>query len=239
MKSATSILDLSDETFAEIERSLDVKLSNTRRKLFKRILGEWIGFILPDHLSREPLPIKRHRLARTLNVKKCALRLSNLLSKLDDMDRFAVAHLIEIQYGQSRSEIERQRKRLMDGSRFIDDLSAIAPQELWRLSGRPRTRTLVSYLVLSDAAAMFEWLTGAQATRVVDRITNSESGGFYWFASFLWPIVFGNQHGLQSAIKNWAAWRKRFGERSPLIANIALRHPEWRLSERKSIKSSM
>jgi hypothetical protein len=57
-----------------------------------------------------------------------------------------------------------------------------------------------------------------------------EIGPFFRFASALWPAIFGNGTvGLPAAMKNWASARKHYDERSALIANMALRHPEWGL----------
>jgi hypothetical protein len=60
-----------------------------------------------------------------------------------------------------------------------------------------------------------------------------DAGPFWDFAKTIWPLVFRNgTHGLSAAMKNWADARKRFGEESALMANIALRHPTWGLFTR-------
>jgi hypothetical protein len=223
MAKATPIATFSDELITELEKSLKLNLSNARRKSLERILHEWAQFDLPEHLSREPRSIVRKRLARAESVKKHALELSKALDALDDTDRFVVTHLVERRHGESRAEIARQRNRLVEGTQFISDLGAIAPSEFWKLKG-PRARTLAAYLVLLDAAAIFEWLTGSKATRVVGRVTGAEEGKFYRFVAVLWPAVFGSgRTGLKSAIKNWAGWHRKHKERSALITNIALR----------------
>jgi hypothetical protein len=114
-------------------------------------------------------------------------------------------------------------------SQFVTDLTNIKPKEFWKL-GQGQPRNVKAYLVLQDAAAIYEWATGTTATREVDRETGSEVSPFFKFASILWPMIFGNgEAGLKAAIKNWAAWRKKHDERSALIVNIALRHREWGL----------
>ena len=57
MGQAISPITFSDETIAEIEKTLDLNLSSTRRELLKRILLEWGYTDLVEHLSREPRPI--------------------------------------------------------------------------------------------------------------------------------------------------------------------------------------
>jgi hypothetical protein len=86
---------------------------------------------------------------------------------------------------------------------------------------------------MKDIAAIFEWLTNIEATRQVDRISGVGAGPFWQFAAAIWPVVFGEaDDGLPAAMKNWSSYRKRYGERSALIANIAMRHPTWGIFER-------
>jgi hypothetical protein len=110
----------------------------------------------------------------------------------------------------------------------------MTPEVFWPPLKGPRPPTITANHVLQDAAAIFEWLTKTVATRETDRDTHSEKkSAFFRFASILWPVVFRKgTAGLPSAIKNWAGWRKEFGEHSPLIKNIALRHPTWGIFER-------
>jgi hypothetical protein len=88
--------------------------------------------------------------------------------------------------------------------------------------------TVIAYLVIKDVAAIFEWCTGLEATRQVDRISHEETGPFYRFAAAIWPIVFGKgDDGLPAAIRRFATYRKREGR--ALMANMAMRNPAWRL----------
>jgi hypothetical protein len=131
----------------------------------------------------------------------------------------------------SRYKVEMLKRRLEEERSFLARLAAIAPKG-WRTpskSGQPRNYT--AYLVLQDAAAIFEWFSGKKAARGVNRDdhgTRGETGPFFRFASVLWRLVFGRGiHGLPSAMKNWAQWRSHYKERSALIANINFRHPTW------------
>jgi hypothetical protein len=94
---------------------------------------------------------------------------------------------------------------------------------------RGRPRNILTYLVMMDIAAVFEYLTDTAATRQVDRSTHEETGPFREFAGAIWSIVIGSDDGLSAALKNWAEGKKRHAECSPLIVNIAMRHPEWGL----------
>jgi hypothetical protein len=96
-----------------------------------------------------------------------------------------------------------------------------------------RTEMLKRYLVLQDLAAIYAWATRESAGRRVRTDATEDSGqayGPFWeFARTLWPMVFGSETGLDNAMKTWAKGRRDFGERSPFIVNIRLRHPEWRV----------
>ena len=72
-------------------------------------------------------------------------------------------------------------------------------------------------------------MAGIDATRRVDRITGEDEGLFYRFAAAVWPVVFGSADGLSSALKGWAAARKKYSERSAVLCNIQMRHPEWEI----------
>jgi len=237
MGQAIPPITFSDEIIAEIEKTLDLKLSSTRREVLKRILLEWGCTDLVEHLSREPRQILKKRIDRLKEVKKHARELSKALSALEEEDWDG---LVWRGHYLSKTEYERQRKRLEKVSQFIADLDTIKPEVFWPLKG-PRPPTITAYLVLQDAASIFEWLTETKATREVDRDSHSEQiSPFFRFASILWPVVFGKgTTRLPSAIQNWAAWRKKFGERSALITNIALRHPTWGIFEREEPKAPM
>ena len=232
MTQARRIVNFSDQFVGAVECLLASPLSDSRRKLLKLVLVEWSRTDLAEHLSRKPRATIKKRLNRTETVKELALQLSKALAALDSEDQIAVAHLIERQYRVSRAELSRQQNRLLQGSRFVADLAAIAPENFWKPTTGPHASTVAAYLVLQDAAAIFEWLTGTAATRAVGRISGSDSSPFFHFASILWPVVFGKGiTGLKSAMKNWAKWRKEHRERSALMTNIALRHPTWRISK--------
>jgi hypothetical protein len=236
MGQAISPITFSDETIAEIEKTLDLNLSSAHRELLSRILLEWGSTDLVEHLSREPRPVIKKRIDRLEQVKTDARKLLKALSALEDED---LDGLIWRGQDVSKSEHKRQLERLVEVSEYIADLGTIAPEVLWPLKG-PRPPTITAYLVLQDAAAIFCWLTKTRPTREVDRANGSEIGPFFRFASILWSVVFGSgTTGLPSAMQNWAAWQKEFGEKSGLIANIALRHPTWDIFEREEPKPPM
>jgi hypothetical protein len=133
--------------------------------------------------------------------------------------------------GHSRREWAETRatvERITEEKSFLAELAVSAAAAWPRPQMRPST--MMAYLIIKDIASIFEWYCGLEATRQVDRISNEETGPFYGFAAALWPVVFRKgDEGLPAAIKNFAQYRKSEGR--PLMANMAMRNPEWRLFE--------
>jgi hypothetical protein len=212
-------------------------LPQHRCQLLPRILQEWSRTDLREHMSRESRAIIRERINRLEKVKASARQLSDALNKLDKRDQTTILAQMIIAEGKrfwdvSPTEFSDRQARLRQEVDYLAKLGAIKPKQFWQLSsGRPRN--IAAYKVLQDAAAMFEWLTDTAATREVDRMEGTETSPFFQFASILWPIVFRKgAAGLSAAMKNWAAGRSKYNERSALIANIALRFPTWGVFER-------
>jgi hypothetical protein len=133
----------------------------------------------------------------------------------------------------AQTDFRNKFAELDQHSRLLAQLATINPKAFWK-KGPGGPRNVKSYLVLQDAAAIYEWITGETATRNVDRDRGTDVSPFFQFASVLWPIIFEKDiRGLKAAMKNWAKWRKDHDERSVLVVNIALRHPDWGLFEGK------
>jgi hypothetical protein len=237
MTQARPPITFSDETIAEIDKTLDLKLSSTRRELLERILLEWGCTDLVEHLSREPRLVLKNRINRLKSVKTQARGLLEALCALEAGD---LGGLVWKGYYVNKTEHKRQLERAVEASQYIAELGALEPEVYWPLKGA-RPETITAYFVLQDLAAIFEWLTETRATREVDRDTHSEKNSpFFRFASILWREVFGKgTTGLPSAIKNWSTWRKEFAEHSGLIANLAMRHPAWGISKSEEPKAPM
>jgi hypothetical protein len=229
-------LNFSDEVINEIANSLPVPLTKRHSELLPRILREWTCTDLREHLSMDSRAIIQARIKKLESVSKRARLLLEALNETDKLDQaviisqmaHAVEHTLETA---SRAEYATLTARLDEETTFLTKLASIKPKDVWNLkAGQPRN--LAAYLVLKDAAAIFEWFTGLKATREVDRDTLKDIGPFWRFASALWPVLFGKGiTGLSSAFKNWAHDSVQFGERSALIANINMRHPTWGVFE--------
>jgi hypothetical protein len=208
-------------------------LCTRRSKLLPKILKEWASTELEEHLSRESRAEIRERIKRLDTVTKLARQLREALDKLDQLDRSSIVlQIIRKERGTEeigRNELIHRTALLMWLSDYLARVGGVRPSEIWK-PGRGQPPNIAAYLVLQDAAEIFEWLTGVRATREVDRDDKTETGPFFQFASILWPVIFRKgTEGLPAAMKNWAAWRKEYNERSALIVNISARRPRWGL----------
>jgi hypothetical protein len=203
-------------------------------ELLPEVIREWAENELQEHLSIEPYEVIKERVKRVSLVGKRARSLSEALGAIDSRDHWAIAMRLPgnasslAEWTHEWAETKSFVERLKEETKF---LTALAAATAACKPSRKRPSTVKSYLVIQDIAAIFEWCSGVEATRRVNNENNEEYGPFYEFAAALWPVIFGKgDDGLPAAIKNFASYRERGGR--ALIANMAIRHPEWRLFER-------
>ena len=209
-----------------------------RKTLLPRILHEWGTIDLPDHLSRKARQPPNPRQKSLIIVKDLANQLGIAIQKLSADEHFLLATSITArkmrrqiivltpdQFAQAIAELKR-------GSEWLVELAAganAANSLVARKRGRPRL--VAHYLIMMDLAAIFEYLTGERAERLIRGEDHSQRGtdyGSFWnFAEATWAVIFKSTDGLKAAIKHWASYRIRYGETSAIIANIDLRHPRW------------
>jgi hypothetical protein len=211
-----------------------------RRDLLPRILKEWCRIDLEEHLSRptsEQIRAEREQLQK---VASRTAKLAEAIAALDLTPRFAVARRLlrpgtnSPKIGPSFQSSQRMDRRLETYPTRLQQLAPAAEQVTNDWVPPPlRTEMLKRYLVLHDLAAIYQWATRKPAgRRVTTDVSDSGSkpyGPFWEFAGAVWRVVFGSEKGLDHAMKTWAKGRREFGEWSPLIENMRLRHPEWRV----------
>ncbi len=223
-------------TTLDVERivaCLPDAIDGRRRELLPLILRDWSCTDLRKHFSREPREIIRNRIKQLKAVGNRAAQLLPAMEAVDERGRIRIAIFIALADGEGHAlfelydELAVLTRRLDEERAFLTSLAAAAPKAGGK-ARRGRPRNTLAYLVMLDAAAIFEWLTEKRAARGVHRSYGCETGPFWRFVAALWPVVFGKGgHGLTAAVKNWDAARRRHKEESGLIANIAARHPTW------------
>ena len=228
-----NLISFSDQVVKNLFRSLPEPVCERRRELLPQILDEWSRTDLQKHLSLDTRAVTKRRIKKVERVRDCARALLMALNAADEERATIEDEMLRRVEGRSLDDISRlewsnMSARLDEEVKFLTKLAAIAPEGWWRL-GPGQPRNYAGYLVLSDAASIFLWFTHRKPKREVDRNISTETGPFFWFASVLWPLVFGKGiHGLPATMKNW----EKVGSRcSPLVANIDVHHPTWRVYE--------
>ena len=218
-----------------IIRSLPEGLDQRRLKLLPKILREWARNDLPMNLSAIPAKTRLARIKRLGKVSDCARKLLQALdaAKRNDEWFLIIAEMIRglgTDLPERLAERTKFQTQFYEMRSFLGKLSAAAAasEKIWE-QGRGHPSNIIARRVLMDIIAIYEWLTGEKATRSVDAFTSKNTSPFWWFAVTIWPLIFGSEKSLSATLKNWrdAVKQKRTGIRSPLIINIAMRHPTW------------
>jgi hypothetical protein len=197
-----------------------------RLRLLPRILREWRAFELREYRerpSRTKVSATRQKYAR---LRKCAEATLKALSALDDDERFELSFYMGMaQRGSGlQQEVLIRRATQLKSAIFLHEID----DAVSRIS--KSRRYAVTYLTLLDVGGIFEWLTGARATRIINPDTGKDVSPFSRFAAALWPSIFGEgDKGLPSAIRRLAEGSAKHGDVSPLLANISFRRPRWKI----------
>jgi hypothetical protein len=228
-----------DRTVRLITSSLPEAAIPERVESLSAVLQDWANNELRAYFSRESSADIKKRAERVELVGNRARDLLKALDSIDGTDMWEVAQRMPREetchwpkmkghHLWRWSKTKRFVQRIVEEKDFLDALT-VAASEAWRRK-RGQPPNIISYLVIKDIAAIFEWCTELPATRQVDRATRQEGGGFHLFAAAIWPVVFGQgDDGLSAAIKKFAKYRNREGR--ALMANIKIRHPEWKVFE--------
>jgi hypothetical protein len=230
-------VSFTDRDVTSIVKALSVETNLHRRDLLPEVLREWAKADLREHAhldaSGASAPDQGVRCKR---VARSAKELQNAIDAIEADDPGLIAFALGHADGSipMRERDAHFARKLIEHRDFLNRLQAAGQSlsnQLKRGPGHPRN--VLAYLVLRDIAAIFEWLTGLQARREVDRARSCETGAFYHFCEAVWPPVFASGlDGLPAAMKNWAFAHRKYNDTSALIANIAMRHPSWGVFDR-------
>jgi hypothetical protein len=223
----TPAREFTAKQITQIINSLPPGIPEARAELLPRILKDWSKVDLPNYFSIDTG--ERVDLIKRLNtVSSAASKLSKALDAINRHDDsfWIIREAIKADGKRlTQKETKSRRRQFEYVCDFLIMLSSAsdAAADACQI-GRGKPRNNAASLVLMDVAAIYEWATKKKATR------QDEDGPFWIFAASIWPPVFEKGDvGLSSTLKNWAAAKKRKakGTYSPLLSNIAMRHPEW------------
>jgi hypothetical protein len=199
------------------------------------VLEDWAKHDMRRAFSIYPdKVVARDRLKAIRSVIKHAEGLREALENFEKFNgsSWLIWKLIEGHADDSYSNAEAlQAARLAEQISFLPKLETAAKSiQPGFAKAVDQRRNIPAYLLLLDMAAIFEWLTD----RPAQRGSYDRPHPFDDVVGVLWSAAFGKANGLEAAMKNWAKYRKKFKDKSPVIFNISHRHPDWRLLNRKS-----
>jgi hypothetical protein len=230
------VVEFTDRDINLIAASLPNLIDQRRLDLLPRILRDWGCTDLPMHLQQKPEPLerRRERFQRLVSVEKRAKLLNEALAAIDHTDEWDIIIKLacppeRFPRGLSGANINRARQELESAYEWLPRVVAAARDaSLPYAPQKGPARNDVPYLVLLDLAAIYEWLTGRKAARAWFKGgLEEEQPPFHAFAAAVWPVLFCSDDGLSHAMRTWNHGRRKHGDRSPLVMNLALRHPDW------------
>ena len=218
-------IEFTDRELRLITDSLPKEVDQQRLDLFPQMLQEWRRTYLPELLSLKPEPreVRQARFKRLTALLKHAAGLVDALDALDaqpDLTRNILYFACPLEISPSGligANVKRAAEELEATCEFLLRLTvaagAVASPSTPR-RGRPRND--VPFFILCDLARILEWLTGSKPSRQVNP-EGEEAGPLADLARAVWPVIFGSDDGLPSAIRNWASPRRAYGEKSAVI----------------------
>ncbi len=222
-------IEFTDRDIRLITISLPPGSNPERIEMLPLLLGEWARVDFRWHFARTPLPVLARQRERLKKVAKRVAALIEALDELDGHDRWFLVKQLGLAEGLELLNAVRneQNKRRVDEWRQFTSTIAEAAAQPQRKPGKGQPRKITAQLILMDLAALFEYVTGLRANRVVDRHSGEETGPFLDFCRAVWPVILGNgDTGLLSQLREWT---NSGSKTSLLISGIALRKREWPL----------
>ena len=225
---------VSPEQFDRIVRSLPTPPDADKVEVLRIMLDYWCEYTLPNHVHMLKKP-SDEAIKRLKKASKALLALNASIDVLDGEDvQFGIFSLVMERTGSwRRSDIDKVTDEVLQALALLYSFESSIAQTLKSKRGRPRNN--FGYLVVLDLAAIFEWFTGKDATRQVDRENGFEIGPFRTFSETVWYEVFNTARlWFETSFKNWAANKaieqskksnrpsNKPYEASPIVANFFL-----------------
>ena len=221
---------ITSDQVRSILEALPAQTIDTRLKRLPEALYRWYQTELIEHLGFGPNSEDRDILHKANRLIRSANEIGNLIAtphgdKLRDIignKGWEVAGITP-----TREDLAASEARLDDLMILLGGIETALNEYVLkqkRIRGRPRN--FVPLLILLDIAELYGWVTGSTPTRQYDSPRSTETGPFYHFASAIWQVIFGNTHGLKSAVRSWGNMKDE-KDRSALIYNMGLDIAEY------------
>jgi hypothetical protein len=205
-----AVTKFSKRAIDAIATTLPSSTDPARLALLPRILRAWAKEDLNEHLSRAGRAAKRQREEDLRSVGAQAQKLIEAIYALDHTAAFKTALQPQMRgagTGLWDTDIGAAKQRRDQAVSWLVDLAVIFngsgndPANDEKPKPDKATR---SFLVILDLAAIFELLSGKEATRREDPSSGRTYGPFADFAASVWVQIFGNSRGLSYGIRVWA-----------------------------------
>jgi len=196
---------VSPEQFDLIVRSLPTPTDAIKVDVLRIMLDYWCEYTLPNHKFMSEKP-SAEAIKRLKGVSKALIALNASIAALDKEDvQFGIFPLVlERTSSWRRSNIDEVTDEVFQALALLSSFESSIAHSIKPKAGRPRNS--FGYLVVLDLAAIFEWFTGTDATRQVDRINGLEIGPFRKFVESAWSeVIEPKRKTPEASFKNWAA----------------------------------
>lgn len=200
----------SKEAIDAIAAALPSGTDPARSALLPNILCAWAEEDLQEHLSRGGRATAREREKQLRRIGAQAQKLIDAVEALDHLGSLETAFQPQMRRAGTDlwdTDIGAAKQRRDQAVSWLVDLA-----EIFNGSGNdpandenPKPdKSTRSYLVILDLAAIFELVSGKEATRREDPSSGRTYGPFADFAASVWVQIFGNSRGLSYGIRVWA-----------------------------------
>jgi hypothetical protein len=206
---------------------LDIGYDKGRIELLPEILRDWYEHEFAEHLQAEDYSQYSARKKRLNAASKALLAAVAAIKSIEDGDvEFLAVHMARSRVRGGQAFHDRVGRLTADLRRTAAFLTRITDAAAKADFGRGRSTTW-SLLVMCDLAAMYRYVTRRKPARSEGGF---DAGRFAEFSEAVWIRILGEDSGWAAALKKWDAGSDEEKERSAFIANLYLRHPDWRVS---------
>jgi hypothetical protein len=204
-----AVTKFSKKVIDAIAATLPSNSDPARLALLPRILRAWTKEDLHEHLSRGGRAATREREKRLRSVGSQAQKLIDAIETLDHTGFFETALKPQMRDAGTNlwdTDITAAKQRRDSAISWLIDLVEIFDgSENEADSGGPEPDKKTCYFfVILDLAAIFELVSGEEATRREDPSSGRTYGPFVDFAASVWVQIFENSRGLSYGIRVWA-----------------------------------
>jgi hypothetical protein len=217
-------IEFTERVISLIKKQIPGDVPTRKIERLPRILRAWANGPISS-LAEPTAGASADKCQRLKKLEKAAAAFGDALGEAMAVgDILQVCQILFVFPGVCTADAEDLQKQAFQ----IAELAGAAAA---RRTSRGRPPNTAADIVIADIAAIFEWLTGRAAARLICPVNHEPVGEFFAFAGAIWPVIFAlGDSGLDEAMKRLAR-KRRDGTQSEstVLANIAALHPQWEI----------